>query len=70
MKKVILIIFLIVAALEIFLIAFLWSDKQVDYDVSTDNVMIPVFTASTLEFEQQLDDAQSLPFTASAIIDI
>lgn len=45
-------------------------DKNIDYDVSTDNIIVPAFDTQYLDFDQRLNEAESLPFTASAIIDI
>jgi hypothetical protein len=45
-------------------------DKNIDYDVSTDGVTIPTFDSYFLDFDQKMVDAESLPFTASAVIDI
>ena len=45
-------------------------DKRIPYEVATDTVEIPSFEASYLDFEQALNDAESLPFTAGAVIDI
>jgi len=45
-------------------------DTNIDYDVSTEGVEIPTFTASDIPFDQTHDDSTTLPFPGSAIIDI
>jgi enediyne biosynthesis protein E4 len=58
----------------LFLLIFVFTksmlDKQVDYDVSTENIIIPTFEEKVIDFDQLMDDSNSLPFIASAIIDI
>ena len=70
MKKLILIPIVIVAVIFVLVIARFLLDKRVDYDVSTINMVVPTFEASYLDFEQRLNDDESLPFAASAVIDI
>ena len=70
MKKLILIPIAIVAALIILVMVRFSLDKRIPYQVSTDNIALPTFEASYLDFDQRLSDAESLPFTASAVIDI
>ena len=70
MKRLILIPIFLVAAIVILVIVRFSLDKRVDYDVSTANIVVPTFRASVLDFDQQMNDADSLPFTASAVIDI
>ncbi len=70
MKKLILIPILFVAAILTLVITRSLLDKNIDYDVSTNNIVVPTFEASYLDFEQQLNADESLPFTASAVIDI
>ena len=70
MRKLILAPFVIVAMLLIVVIVRFSLDKRVAYEVSSANIVVPTFTASDLDFEQQLNEAESLPFTASAVIDI
>jgi hypothetical protein len=70
MKKIIIsilaLIFLVVAGV----FTRFALDKNIDYDVSSVNILIPTFDASYLDFEHKLNPAESLPFTASAAIDI
>lgn len=70
MKKLLLVPLFLIAALIIIILVRFTLDKNLDYDVSTEGLNIPMFDAYLLEFDQQLSDAESLPFTASAIIDI
>jgi hypothetical protein len=70
MKKLILVPILLVTAIFALVVVRSLLDKNIDYDVSTINIVIPTFESSYLDFEQELSDAESLPFTASAVIDI
>jgi hypothetical protein len=70
MKKILLIPVILLAGLIVVVLVRFTLDKNVDYDVSSDNINIPMFESSYLDFEHQLNEAESLPFTASAIIDI
>lgn len=45
-------------------------DSNIDYDVSTENVDIPTFTASDIPYDQSHDNITTLPFAASAVIDV
>lgn len=45
-------------------------DRQDDYDVDLSDVDIPSYTPSDIVFEQGNDFTESLPFLASAIIDV
>ena len=45
-------------------------DARVDYDVSTDGVNIPRYTAVDIPFDQNNDFSNAHPFAAGAIIDI
>jgi hypothetical protein len=45
-------------------------DGNIDYDVSTEGVDIPTFTASDVPYDQTHDNSTTLPFAASAVIDI
>ncbi len=46
------------------------TDRQVPYEVDLAGTTVPQFDEIELPFEQKHSDATSLPFTASAIIDI
>ncbi|WP_176962861.1 CRTAC1 family protein [Mariprofundus sp. NF] len=65
---------LTVVALVILIMAMLTGksmmDRQDDYDVDLTGVEVPTFTASAIAFNQGNDFTVSLPFLASAIIDI
>ena len=50
MKKLILILILLVAAIFTLVIVRSLLDKNVDYDVSTINIVVPTFEASYLDF--------------------
>jgi len=70
MKKLLLVPIFIVAALMLLVMVRFSLDKRIPYEVSTDNIVIPTFEATYLDFDHKLVNAESLPFTASAIIDI
>lgn len=67
-------IILVLLALLILLIALVFGnfiyDRQDDYDVDLSDVEIPTYEVSDIAFEQGNDFSVSLPFLASAIIDI
>ncbi len=45
-------------------------DARIDYDVSTEGVSIPTYTAMDINYDQSNHFTESLPFAGSAIIDI
>lgn len=45
-------------------------DRRIDYDVEIGNTPIPTFTEVEIPFDQKLNESESLPFMASAIIDV
>ena len=45
-------------------------DHRVDYDVSTENTVIPTFSEMEIPFEHKIDPNKSLPFMGSAVIDV
>ena len=49
---------------------FTANDRAIDYDVDTSGITIPTFTEQTIDFVPSYDNSKTLPFTASAIIDI
>ncbi len=70
MKKLLIIPVALVGLLIVAILVRFMLDKNIDYEVSTDNISVPEFDTFYLDFEQRLDESLSLPFTASAIIDI
>ncbi len=70
MKKILLAPFIVIALLMAIVIVRFTLDKMIDYDVSTDGVIVPKFSEVVLDFEQKLNNAESLPFAASAVIDV
>jgi len=70
LKSIAIYLVIIVAVLLSLLTWLSANDRAVDYDVSSDGLTIPTFTETTLPFIPQYDEALTLPFTASAIIDI
>ncbi len=69
-KKVFLIIPVAIIALAGLATVKSIKDRQDNYDVDLAGVEIPLFEASTIPFNQGNDFSVSLPFMASAIIDI
>ena len=47
-----------------------FSDARIDYDVSTEGVSIPQYTAIDIPLYQSNDFSSAHPFAAGAIIDI
>lgn len=70
MKKLLFIPIVVAGLIMLMVITRFTLDKKIDYDVSTDAVEVPEFSESVLDFEHRLDNSLSLPFVASAIIDI
>ena len=46
------------------------NDRAIDYDVDTAGITIPTFEEQTIDFVPTYDAKETLPFTASAVIDI
>lgn len=63
-----------VIMLVVFLLAALtWlgvNDRADDYSVNVDGLTIPTFTQQVIDFAPTYDETKTLPFTASAIVDI
>ncbi|MEP2651144.1 MAG: VCBS repeat-containing protein [Paraglaciecola sp.] len=70
MKKLLLAPVVLVAIILIVVTTRFTLDKNNPYEISTEGVLIPEFDSYFLDFDQKLKDSESLPFTASAIIDI
>ncbi|MEP1383866.1 MAG: VCBS repeat-containing protein [Paraglaciecola sp.] len=70
MKKLYLAPVVLVAVLLVVVTTRFILDKNNPYEISTEGVSIPEFDSYFLDFDQKLKDSESLPFTASAIIDI
>ena len=64
----------VVATLLVLLIAALFwvtaNDRAIDYEVDTTGVDIPTFNEQTIDFVPTYDASKTIPFTASAVIDI
>lgn len=63
-------VLLAILLLIVFVIVRFRMDANIDYDVSTEGVEIPQFTAIEIPWLQEHDDSTTLPFMASAVIDI
>ncbi|MFT7374121.1 MAG: hypothetical protein ACI9T9_002826 [Oleiphilaceae bacterium] len=61
---------ILVAMMVIAMIIMFRLDSNIDYDVSTEGVDIPTFIASDVPYDQTHDNSTTLPFAASAVIDI
>ncbi|MCZ6819814.1 MAG: CRTAC1 family protein [Calditrichaeota bacterium] len=70
MKKILFIPVIIIVTLITIVVVRFSLDKRIDYDVSTNSVTVPKFSEFVLDFEHKLIDSESLPFVASAIIDV
>jgi len=69
-KRIILILLVLICLLIAALTGWVISDRQDDYDVSLAGVNIPAYEISDIIFQQGNDFSASLPFLASAIIDV
>jgi hypothetical protein len=70
MKKLLLIPIIFIMILFTVISVRFTMDRQIDYDVALGDTIIPTFKEIPLSFEHKIDESRSLPFTASAIIDI
>ncbi len=74
MKKASKILILVIPAILLMAFLFLTGksiiDRQVDYDVSTEGLEIPVYDEIVIDFKHDHQEDKSLPFMASAAIDI
>ena len=70
LKKVLFVPPVLVGGLVIFVVSVAVIDRQNPYDVSLDGVDVPTFETSDIVFNQGNDFSTSLPFMASAIIDV
>ena len=61
---------LAVVLLMIFVVVRFRLDAQIDYDVSTQGVEIPTFSRIEIPWNQEHNNDTTLPFMASAIIDV
>lgn len=68
--KVLKIILLLILAVPVLVVTRLILDGKVDYEVSTQGLDIPQFAELQLPYANKLDKSVSLPFMASAIIDV
>ena len=60
----------LVALVAVMLIGMSLNDARIDYEVSTDGINIPRFTAMDIPFDQSNDFSTAHPFAAGAVIDI
>jgi len=60
----------LIAMMFIAMSAYTLNDRKIDYDVDLAGTIVPHFDTVELPFAQYHKDATSLPFTASAAIDI
>lgn len=63
------VIFLAITAIAI-IAGLSIRDRAIDYDVAIEGSAIPVFSRQQIDFKPAYDKTRTLPFTASAIIDI
>ncbi len=70
MKKLLFVPVILVVVILTMVITRFTLDKRIDYDVSTEGITVPEFSEIVLGWEQELKDSESLPFAASAVIDV
>lgn len=46
------------------------NDRAIDYEVNTNGIDVPMFSEQTIDFVPTYDATKTIPFTASAVIDI
>jgi len=69
-KPVALTLFAVVIVLVAGLFWITANDRAIDYDVDTTGIDIPTFSEQTINFVPDYDANETIPFTASAVIDI
>jgi len=69
-KKILLAVLAIMMAMIMMMMAMFIMDRKDDYRVDISGIEIPTYTESSIEFHQGNDNTSSLPFMASAIIDV
>lgn len=69
-KKILLAVLAIMMAMIIMMMAMFIMDRRDDYKVDISGIEIPTYTESSIEFHQGNNHSKSLPFMASAIIDV
>lgn len=70
MKKILFAIIAIMIIMIMMIMAMFIMDRRDDYQVKLDGMEIPTYYESTIEFHQGNNNSKSLPFMASAIIDV
>ena len=70
LKSILCYVVIIVAILVAGLFWLTANDRAIDYDVDTSSIDIPTFDEQTIDFVPSYDATKTIPFTASAIIDI
>ena len=61
---------LAIALLIVIVMVRFRMDASIDYEVSTEGIEIPKFTTVEIPWLQEHDNSTTLPFMASAIIDV
>ncbi len=72
-RKVVLIMMVVIMVMMVMMVMIAGTfirDRQDDYDVDLSGVEVPTYKESTIHFDQGNDSSVSLPFLASAIIDV
>ena len=69
-KSILCYLVIIVAILVVGLFWLTASDRAIDYEVDIDGTDIPTFSEQAIDFIPSYDNTKTIPFTASAIIDI
>ncbi len=70
LKRTALGLIMLVVGLILMVCIMMMLDNRIDYDVSTEGVDVPTFTAQDIEWDQTHDNDTTLPFMASAVIDV
>ena len=70
MKTVLKIMATLLVVMMLMMMGKFINDRQDDYDVDKSMLNVPTYTESMIEFNQGNDFTQSIPFMASAVIDI
>ena len=69
-KKLVMGMLILIVVIMAMVSVMMLRDARIDYDVSTEGVSIPTYTAMDINYDQSNHFTESLPFAGSAIIDI
>ena len=70
LKYIPMVIIALIVMMFLVLTVYAMNDRRVDYDVPLGDTVVPTFSTVEVPFDQEFDEATSLPITGGAVIDI